>query len=881
MALGACVRSDAVQCDFGLCAAGSRCDETNQKCIPRDCGNGKLDNDEQCDSSTGASDCTDFGFYYAPGLACSPECTFDTSMCTGTCGDHTVDPAEQCDGLPPAGELCSDFGFDYGRIACTPLCGPRFDACGTIGWRVGLGTAQDALYAIWGVRTGTTTDLFTVGGTGGILHSDGGYWNPMVSNTKQQLTGVWGSARDDVYAVGSNPSFMAGDGGIVLHYDGAAWTQVASLPTAHNLRAVWGRSGSDIYAVGDLGTVIHFDGATWSNVMPAPPAPSQLLGVWGSDTDMYVVGTTGTVPVAYKLSAGSWQAITVTAPATALTAVWGHGPNVFATGDTGTVITAALADTAWALPANLPALAPDLTAVWGTSETDVYFVGARGLIVHFDGKRYEVIDNDAVRSNTGVIGLTPRELYAATRSGVVISNAGTQWTQPQLIADPTQRFHAIVADASGHVVAGGFGGMVVDSDPTNPTGWAPATTILPSGNTQPNILSMWASSDGTVFFAASGATGGLFHRAAGSTTIVQDVVSGQIQAVAGSSKMSVWAVGGNSSTGAVRHWNGTAWSLVTTIPAGTPKLTGVWVSPSDELFAAALGGSVIHSTDSGATWTTMTTGLVPADPSGAFSIGGAAANDLYVGGLSALLAHYDGSAWRVLHLPSFPSLLSFLSVSASDVYAFGTGTMFHYDGTSWVGILQPGTFAPTAGVLVGDELVVAGDLGQAISLRIPPAPERACTDGFDDDRNGLTDCADPACTGDPACTRGGSCPQAAQLTCETSMLATSTYSGISRIDDLPCLDHSTPGPEIAWDFAPGDGVVRDVTVTIAPTAATPRLDLVAMPAYATGACALPKCTAATSNAVTFHYDGTNPYYILVDTDDFAHAADFTISVSCL
>jgi hypothetical protein len=42
----------------------------------------------------------------------------------------------------------------------------------------------------------------------------------MTSGTGAHLMSVWGTSSNDVYAVGSN--------GTILHYDGTAWSQMAS-----------------------------------------------------------------------------------------------------------------------------------------------------------------------------------------------------------------------------------------------------------------------------------------------------------------------------------------------------------------------------------------------------------------------------------------------------------------------------------------------------------------------------------------------------------------------------------------------------------------------------------------------------------------------------
>jgi len=38
---------------------------------------------------------------------------------------------------------------------------------------------------------------------------------------------------------------------------------------------------------------------------------------------------------------------------------------------------------------------------------------------------------------------------------------------------------------------------------------------------------------------------------------------------------------------------------------------------------------------------------------------------------------------------------------------------------------------------------------------LPPEPPENCSDGRDNDHDGVADCMDPDCVGDPACTSGG------------------------------------------------------------------------------------------------------------------------------
>jgi hypothetical protein len=78
----------------------------------------------------------------------------------------------------------------------------------------------------------------------------------------------------------------------VWHYDGATWTSMP-LPSGSVLNEIWGSSATDVFAVGEDGVVLHYDGAAWTL---ATPTRAGLLGVWGSSPgDVYAVGAAGTI----------------------------------------------------------------------------------------------------------------------------------------------------------------------------------------------------------------------------------------------------------------------------------------------------------------------------------------------------------------------------------------------------------------------------------------------------------------------------------------------------------------------------------------------------------------------------------------------------------
>ena len=166
-----------------------------------------------------------------------------------------------------------------------------------------------------------------------------------------------------------------------------------------------------------------------------------------------------------------------------------------------------------------------------------------------------------------------------------------------------------------------------------------------------HYLTLWGTSPGDLFvsgwFDAIPANGLIRHYNGSAWSLMNDHefgTNGQVTDLAGTSPTDVYALGSESTfdtepsitTYAVEHYDGTGWtrSLTTT----EYQLNGVWAVGANNAFAVGNGGRILH---------------------------------------------YDGTGWTLMTSPITQNLLDVWGTSGSDVYAVGDGGILHYDGSSW------------------------------------------------------------------------------------------------------------------------------------------------------------------------------------------------------
>ncbi|MCH7717205.1 MAG: Ig-like domain-containing protein, partial [Gemmatimonadetes bacterium] len=284
---------------------------------------------------------------------------------------------------------------------------------------------------VWGTAS---DDVFAVGTGGTVRHFDGSAWSSQTSNTTFDLEAVWGASSTDVFATASNG---------VIHYDGSAWSTSTS-GFGNTMRTIWGAAPDDVWAAGVAGQIIHKDASGWGAV--APVTADALYGIWGSSaSDVFFVGDAGTIL--------HWDGTTFAAMTSGTVAglrdVWGlNGSDVFAVGTGGVILR--YNGTIWSIMTS--GVTDDLFGVWGTSSSDVYAVGANGTVLRFDGITWSALSSPYTGTLQGVRGTPNPSLFiigdagliGRASRGVVLSVTPTSHTFDAL--GSTQLITAIVTD---------------------------------------------------------------------------------------------------------------------------------------------------------------------------------------------------------------------------------------------------------------------------------------------------------------------------------------------------------------------------------------------------------------------------------------------------
>jgi hypothetical protein len=222
-----------------------------------------------------------------------------------------------------------------------------------------------------------------------------------------------------------------------------------------------------------------------------------------------------------------------------------------------------------------------------------------------------------------------------------------------------------------------------------------------------NMQSVWASAPNDVFVA--GGTNSINHFDGSTWTAQPNSFGINRYKLFGIAANDLYVTGQNAyQTGALGHYDGTAWSQVLTT---SDELTaGYQFSPSS-LFVG--GDGTLREYD-GTSWTDIPTGLSQAFNTDRLTdIWGTSASDFFVAGYHGIFMHYDGTALTQLSLGDNVVLHAVRGTSGNDIFAVGdNGAIWHDDGTSWSSMVSGTSYRLTSVYTIApNDVYAAGDKG--------------------------------------------------------------------------------------------------------------------------------------------------------------------------
>jgi sugar lactone lactonase YvrE len=282
--------------------------------------------------------------------------------------------------------------------------------------RLSTGLASGDLWWVYGP---TPDVVFMVGSGGTILRHTPrtGNFEAMSTPGAETLFGVWGAAANDVWAVGGNISGTGRTSAVLWHFNGTAWENrplPMGFPEQLALFKVWGSAANDVWAVGENGVTIHYDGSAWSLAPVPDTARGRLFTVAGRGAERYAVGGFASGVILEGTGTTGWRQPTLDAVARLNGVFVPATGSPLAVGANGTVLQRRAGT--WREIARPPRTLLDFHSVWVDPTGQVWAVGGQinatpmtdGMLWHFGSRLPELpiqgmTDNRPCPEQTGVI----------------------------------------------------------------------------------------------------------------------------------------------------------------------------------------------------------------------------------------------------------------------------------------------------------------------------------------------------------------------------------------------------------------------------------------------------------------------------------------------
>lgn len=446
---------------------------------------------------------------------------------------------------------------------------------------------------LWGLGP---RDIYIVSASGRIHHYTGRSTTQVVTDSRT-YSAIWGTGQTLV---------AAGENGAIRRYRDGQWLAPEAVVTTADLHAIWGNGPDELFVAGDEGTVLRSAGAVWKrlNTMPRGILREQyrpqrfVSGLSQGRGRVFAVDdiTSQDEPGLWRYSGLQWDEFTTELGNGLIRAVWGQGSQqVFvATGngqDSGAIWN--YDGMLWSPMVEVPA---SLNGLWGNRPDDIYAVGTRGAILHYDGTAWqdlgsaEVWDGEtadllgvwAVRTgdlvDVFVVGTAGTILHYHSGSGV--------WSRTPI--DTTADITAVWGRSASDVFAVSAGGRIYHHDGTTQDDGTMWQLTWVNSADPPPLHGIWGNPTEVYAVGAaheSGSHATILRHADGEWLPETDIpLVVDLRAVWTSTPSDVYVVGEN---GIILHYDGQVWTPVRSDTESS--LDAVWGTPEVVVFAGDNG----------------------------------------------------------------------------------------------------------------------------------------------------------------------------------------------------------------------------------------------------------------------------------------------------
>ncbi len=299
------------------------------------------------------------------------------------------------------------------------------------------------------------TDGWAVGQGGTILHWDGAVWETVESSILSWLASV--------HMVDANDGWAVGEGGIIIHWNGTAWSEVAS-PTLDTLYGVYMVNATDGWAVGGTpggspsAVIIRWNGTAWNAV--ASPTSNWLRSVFmvNATEGWAVSGAYGTI---IRWNGTAWKPVTSPTSSGFNSVFMVNASDGWATCFNGQIVR--WDGTAWSNFSK--PTSNSLRSIFMLNATDGWIVGDSDIF-HWDGADWNSVTKPAGDWLFSVFMVDALDGWAVGDFGLILHWNGAEWVVSK---SPVYLGDLYLSDSDVYVIEGIFninGSIIVEENAT-------------------------------------------------------------------------------------------------------------------------------------------------------------------------------------------------------------------------------------------------------------------------------------------------------------------------------------------------------------------------------------------------------------------------------